>query len=171
MPMFARRQWTFLRDGKSKGVPISPFLDMPAVVIKDKNEEVRTARGYSTDGELFYPWCFDFLSWLRGFFAYQGGMGLYFFKNATAGGNWIIQERLDNDAFVSSLLPENAPLSTLRVISASRLDRFLQMSTCANTMSIWVQTLLPAVRYEKLSIVKCLRTCEKRTLCFPTKHA
>ena len=36
-----RRQWTFLRDGKSKGVPISPFLDMPAVVIKDKNEEVR----------------------------------------------------------------------------------------------------------------------------------
>lgn len=35
-----RQQWTFLRDGKSKGVPISPFLDVPAVVIKDKNEEV-----------------------------------------------------------------------------------------------------------------------------------
>lgn len=33
-------QWTFLKDGKSKGVPISPFLDVPAVVIKDKNEEV-----------------------------------------------------------------------------------------------------------------------------------
>lgn len=49
-------------------------------------------------------------------------MGLYFFKNATAGGDWIIQERLDNDAFVSALLPENAPLSTMRVISASRLD-------------------------------------------------
>lgn len=39
---FANRQWTFLRDGKSKGVPISPFLDIPAVVIKDKNEEVRS---------------------------------------------------------------------------------------------------------------------------------
>lgn len=39
---FVCRQWTFLRDGKSKGVPISPFLDMPAVVIKDKNEEVGT---------------------------------------------------------------------------------------------------------------------------------
>lgn len=81
-------KWTFLRDGKSKGVPISPFLDIPAVVVKDKNEE--------------------------------GGMGLYFFKNATDGGDWIIQERLDNDAFVSSLLPENAPLSTMRVITASR---------------------------------------------------
>ena len=54
---------------------------------------------------------------------WQGGMGLYFFKNATAGGDWIIQERLDNDAFVSSLLPENAPLSTMRVISASRSDQ------------------------------------------------
>lgn len=81
-------KWTFLSDGQSKGVPISPFLDVPAVVIKDKNEE--------------------------------GGMGLFFFKNATEGGNWIIQERLDNDAFVSSLLPDNAPLSTMRVISASR---------------------------------------------------
>lgn len=50
-------------------------------------------------------------------------MGLYFFKNATAGGDWIIQERLDNDAFVGSLLPENAPLSTMRVISASRFER------------------------------------------------
>lgn len=49
-------------------------------------------------------------------------MGLFFFKNALEGGDWIIQERLDNDAFVSSLLPENAPLSTMRVISASRSD-------------------------------------------------
>merc|ERR1719191_115890 len=31
-----------------------------------------------------------------------------------------IQEALDNDEFVSSLLPERAPLSTFRVISASR---------------------------------------------------
>lgn len=50
-------------------------------------------------------------------------MGLHFFKNATAGGDWIIQERLDNDAFVNSLLPDNAPLSTMRVISASRYDQ------------------------------------------------
>lgn len=56
-------------------------------------------------------------------YAQQGGMGLFFFKNATEGGDWIIQERLENDAFVSSLLPENAPLSTMRVISASRSDR------------------------------------------------
>jgi len=51
----------------------------------------------------------------------EGGMGIHFFKNAcVAGGHWIIQEKLDNDAFVASLLPENAPLSTFRIITASR---------------------------------------------------
>jgi len=51
----------------------------------------------------------------------EGGMGIHFFKNAfNPGGNWIIQEKLDNDRFVSSMLPENAPLSTFRVITASR---------------------------------------------------
>jgi len=51
----------------------------------------------------------------------EGGMGIYFYKNAVAGGDWILQERLDNSAWVSSLLPEdNPPLSTFRVITCSR---------------------------------------------------
>jgi len=51
----------------------------------------------------------------------EGGMGIHFFKNANrADGHWIIQEKLDNDDFVASMLPENAPLSTFRVITASR---------------------------------------------------
>ncbi len=29
-------KWTFLVDGKSKGIPVSPFLDIPSLVIKDK---------------------------------------------------------------------------------------------------------------------------------------
>lgn len=49
----------------------------------------------------------------------EGGMGIHFYSNATHGGRWIIQERLNNDAFVSALLPEAAPLSTLRVITSS----------------------------------------------------
>mmetsp|Transcript_10483 Transcript_10483/g.13689 ORF Transcript_10483/g.13689 Transcript_10483/m.13689 type:complete len:412 (+) Transcript_10483:97-1332(+) len=49
----------------------------------------------------------------------EGGMGIYFFKNAACGGDWIIQERLLNDDFVQSLLPENAPLSTFRIITSS----------------------------------------------------
>jgi hypothetical protein len=95
---------------------VSPFLDMPSLVIKDKNEE--------------------------------GGMGIFFYKNALHGGDWvrtlqknvfcvgifvsylplkpsltclqIIQERLYNDDFIRSLLPETAPLSTMRIITASR---------------------------------------------------
>jgi hypothetical protein len=50
----------------------------------------------------------------------EGGMGLFFFKNATVGGKWILQERLDNGEFVKSILPPNAPLSTFRVMTASR---------------------------------------------------
>lgn len=115
-------------------MPISPFLDMPAVVIKDKNEEVRRGHLVFCDNWWrFVSHVFSILSCCVFFSIYQGGMGLYFFKNATAGGDWIIQERLDNDAFVSSLLPDNAPLSTMRVISASRLERLFQVQTCAKT--------------------------------------
>lgn len=44
----------------------------------------------------------------------------FFFENAAKGGNWIIQERLENDAFMSTLVPANAPLSTFSVVTASR---------------------------------------------------
>ena len=50
----------------------------------------------------------------------EGGLGIYFYKNAVVGGDWIIQERLENSDFLKLLLPPNAPLSTLRVITASR---------------------------------------------------
>ena len=46
-------------------------------------------------------------------------MGIYFYKNATDGGDWIIQERIDNSEWVSSLLPSSPPLSTFRVITQS----------------------------------------------------
>ena len=81
-------KWTFLKEGKDRGVPISPYLDSPAIVVKHRNEE--------------------------------GGLGIYFYKNATDGGDWIIQERIENSDWVSSLLPSNAPLSTFRVITQSR---------------------------------------------------
>lgn len=57
-------KWTFLQQGVARGVPVSPFLSAPALVIKHKNEE--------------------------------GGMGIYFYKNAVHGGDWIIQERIQN---------------------------------------------------------------------------
>ena len=81
-------KWTFLKEGKDRGVPVSPFLDSPAIVVKHKNEE--------------------------------GGLGISFFKNATEGGDWIIQEKIENSEWVSSVLPPNAPLSTFRVITQSR---------------------------------------------------
>lgn len=81
-------KWAFLEKGAAMGVPISPFLSTPGIVVKHKNEE--------------------------------GGLGIYFYKNATNGGNWIIQERIQNSDWVSSLLPPSAPLSTFRVITQSR---------------------------------------------------
>lgn len=50
----------------------------------------------------------------------EGGLGFCSFRNAAAGGDWIIQRKLQNGPFLSSLLPERAPLSTFRIISASR---------------------------------------------------
>ena len=81
-------KWTFLDEGAKLGVPVSPFLKTPAIVVKHRNEE--------------------------------GGMGIFFYKNATAGGDWIIQETISNSDWVSTLLPPNAPLSTFRVITQSR---------------------------------------------------
>jgi len=50
----------------------------------------------------------------------EGGMGIEFYKNVTHGGDWIIQDALTNNAFMSDLLPESAPLSTFRIVTASR---------------------------------------------------
>jgi hypothetical protein len=81
-------KWTFLREGDKLGVPVSPYLDLPGIVVKHKNEE--------------------------------GGMGIHFYKNAVQGGDWIIQKTISNSAWVSTLLPHPAPLSTFRVITQSK---------------------------------------------------
>lgn len=49
----------------------------------------------------------------------EGGLGFQHFANATHGGDWIIQQRIQNAASINALLPTEAPLSTFRVISAS----------------------------------------------------
>ena len=50
----------------------------------------------------------------------EGGLGYQSYKNASVGGDWIIQEKLNNGAFLQSMLPADAPLSTFRIISSSR---------------------------------------------------
>lgn len=49
----------------------------------------------------------------------EGGMGIYFYENAVHGGDWILQDRLENAPWLDELLPEPAPLSTMRVITSS----------------------------------------------------
>eukprot|EP01061_Rhynchopus_euleeides_P018421 TRINITY_DN30496_c0_g1_i1.p1 TRINITY_DN30496_c0_g1~~TRINITY_DN30496_c0_g1_i1.p1 ORF type:complete len:425 (+),score=174.14 TRINITY_DN30496_c0_g1_i1:57-1331(+) len=61
----------------------------------------------------------------------EGGMGVHVFKNAAAGGDWILQKRLYNSAELQALLPDDAPLSTYRVITMvdplaeTEADRFV----------------------------------------------
>jgi len=82
-------KWQFLKTGIDLGVPVTPVLDIPSLVVKDSNEE--------------------------------GGMGIFFFKNVTDGGRWIVQEAIHNGEWLSkNILPANSPLSTLRVMTASR---------------------------------------------------
>lgn len=51
----------------------------------------------------------------------EGGLGIHFFQNALDGGDWIIQETMKNHSSVACFLPRNAPLSTFRVMTGSRL--------------------------------------------------
>jgi len=50
----------------------------------------------------------------------EGGMGIHVLRNVLHGGRWILQEKLDNCDAVKQLLPANAPLSTMRVLTGSR---------------------------------------------------
>ena len=49
----------------------------------------------------------------------EGGLGIFFYRNAAHGGDWIIQEKLKNACWLEELLPRDAPLSTMRVITTS----------------------------------------------------
>merc|ERR1719225_938212 len=49
----------------------------------------------------------------------EGGMGIHVLKNVIHGGRWILQEKLENCDTVKGLLPEGAPLSTMRVLTGS----------------------------------------------------
>ena len=49
----------------------------------------------------------------------EGGLGIFFYRNAANGGDWIIQEKLKNACWLEELLPRDAPLSTMRVITTS----------------------------------------------------
>ena len=50
----------------------------------------------------------------------EGGLGFHAFTNAKSGGDWIIQPAIKNSDALNTLLPQNAPLSTFRVVTSSR---------------------------------------------------
>jgi len=50
----------------------------------------------------------------------EGGMGIHVLKNVMHGGQWILQEKLENCDAVNKLLPKEAPLSTMRVVTGSK---------------------------------------------------
>jgi len=49
----------------------------------------------------------------------EGGMGIHVLPNVLYGGNWLLQEKLDNHPDVQQLLPKDSPLSTMRVVTGS----------------------------------------------------
>ena len=105
-------KWTFLQDAEKKGIPVSPTLDFPAIVVKDRNEE--------------------------------GGMGLHFYANAKHNGRWIIQKVLHNAPFIADMLPANAPLSTIRIVTASAIGLpGSSGSSGADTVSASVDSIEP----------------------------
>mmetsp|Transcript_145252 Transcript_145252/g.205605 ORF Transcript_145252/g.205605 Transcript_145252/m.205605 type:complete len:516 (-) Transcript_145252:57-1604(-) len=108
----AEDKWTFLKMAEEKGIAVSPTLDLPAIVVKDRNEE--------------------------------GGMGINFYQNARHGGDWILQKVLYNAPFVENLLPTRAPLSTIRIVTASRVG--LEESTGADVNADLIEPLSCVLR-------------------------
>ena len=86
----AEDKWTFITESLQNNVPVTPIMEIPNIVCKDRNEE--------------------------------GGMGIHFFQNALSGGDWIIQKVMHNSEFLSTMLPKNAPLSTIRIVTGSTLS-------------------------------------------------
>jgi hypothetical protein len=69
-------------------------------------------------------------------------------RNFAQGGEWVIQRALSNSESLSRMLPPGAPLSTLRVVTASTawLDQqTTQHSRGAYSKSIWLQQQQQAV--------------------------
>lgn len=54
----------------------------------------------------------------------EGGMGVFFYDNAAQGGDWILQPKLYNAEWLTKMLPENPPLSTMRVVTCSSYPLF-----------------------------------------------
>lgn len=62
-------------------------------------------------------------------------MGVHFYHNAAHGGDWIIQQKLENGPSLAAMLPRDAPLSTLRIITSSNwtVDSAAKAATAATT--------------------------------------
>lgn len=99
----AEDKWTFITNALETGIPVSPIMEIPSIVCKDRNEE--------------------------------GGMGIHFFRNALKGGDWIIQKVLSNSTLLQTMLPENAPLSTIRIVTASRQSYDTESSDSIEALS------------------------------------
>ena len=80
-------KWQFLKQAELKGFPVSPWKTCRALSISK-----------SKVSSSFYQRSNQ----------YHG---------VTDGGDWIIQEKLDNSAFLQEFLPPDAPLSTFRVVT------------------------------------------------------
>jgi hypothetical protein len=65
----------------------------------------------------------------------EGGMGIHFFTNAAQGGDWIIQEKMKNADWLTKILPENPPLSTMRIITSSTWSLHQQQEQLSKSTS------------------------------------
>ena len=57
-------------------------------------------------------------------------MAIHFFSNFVHGGDWILQPILSNSPQIQAMLPENAPLSTFRIVTASSHWRINNVTAC-----------------------------------------
>jgi hypothetical protein len=84
------------------------------------------------------------------------------------GGDWILQERMTNSKFIASLLPEDAPLSTLRVITGSRRWLMQQGSAGQQAAAGGVEVMTVVFRAGEAQCLLWVMAC-KGCACAATK--
>lgn len=101
-------------SGKNLGAPLGPNLNAPA----GGQAAERFQNAVSTLGSS--PPLLTTCAPLSPGFPAHAGLGIHVLRSFTHGGDWILQPALSNAPDLARLLPPGAPLSTLRVITASR---------------------------------------------------
>ena len=157
----------FLREADTLGLPVAPYIKAPRVFIKHRAVEGGQVRELSRGGAAWARHlarqvnpvpeastvCYtqrsaagtDVRLSPDGSPAPRPPQAIHVYKNFTGGGDWIVQEALDNAPCLARMLPQGAPLSTFRCAHTMHTQA-VTAAACKHVVGApaWLLLLSPA---------------------------